>query len=133
MTPDAAAAACSATAKCALLVSFVSSIPLGRAATGALEQPTWLSPVAVVAALVAVLFTILSVRCVSCENHQVSVAVCEQSSTPEEEFALGELLSGAIKIDTVTWDKDNSDGNVADPSKLLDLHQYLEERFPLVL
>ena len=45
---------------------------------------------------------------------------------------LGTLLSGAIRIQTVSHDKDDPDGRKTDVSTFIEMHRYLERAFPLV-
>jgi len=50
----------------------------------------------------------------------------------EEKMKLAETLADALKIKTVSFDKNDAHGKETDPSELLELHELLKERFPLV-
>jgi len=80
-----------------------------------------------------VLAAVLAVNTARLPRNQVapSAQASAVAKPPAVEY-LASLLSGAIQIRTVSYDKDNPDGVSTDRKTFTEFHGYLREHFPLV-
>ncbi|CAE8712357.1 unnamed protein product [Polarella glacialis] len=109
------------------------SLPLVAGSTAASPYPSSTPQLALLVGVFASVLLIILVNVLRVPNNQVKKSKPPSviSELPTADY-LGSLLSGAIKLATVSYDKDSPDGMRTDPSKLLEFHTFLEAKFPLV-
>jgi carboxypeptidase PM20D1 len=91
-----------------------------------------LSPASTLVAFALGLLVTMAWRTAHLPDNQLHGPVPEEAPvSAAETMRLAELLAGAIRIPTISYDKD-ADGGRTDTAQLLKLHAYLRKSFPLV-